>query len=390
MELKKALNRRKFMGGVAAALGYAGLRPEVELFAQGATARTPRASADYDTLVKIGSNENPYGPSENVLKAMQEAFKYANRYGYPDRNVAEEIAKFHGVKEENIVLGAGSGELLDVINIGLLLDHKKVIGTDPTFEQVYSYCTSLKGEAIKVPLLKDYRLDIPGMIKATKANYRDVGFVYVCNPNNPTGVVVTKQEIKQLSDALPADIPILMDEAYHHFVDDPNYGTSIPYVIEGRPFMVLRTFSKIAALAGVRLGYMITTPELAAKLRPYTDGAVSAIAKYAGVASLKDVANEAKVRKMTIDIRNKCAADLKAYGYDVIPSQTNFFMVHVRKDVTPVIAAFREKGVLVGRKFPPMVEHLRVSIGSEADMAKFMTVFKELFPAGKSSTSGAA
>ena len=96
--------------------------------------------------------------------------------------------------------------------------------------------------------------------------------VYLCNPNNPTGIIVTKQEVKQLLDGIPKDMPVLIDEAYHHFVDDPNYATSVPYVLEGRPVIIARTFSKIAALAGMRLGYAIATPEIIQKMRPYSIG----------------------------------------------------------------------------------------------------------------------
>jgi histidinol-phosphate/aromatic aminotransferase/cobyric acid decarboxylase-like protein len=103
-----------------------------------------------------------------------------------------------------------------------------------------------------VPLLEDYRQDIPGLIKATKLHYRDVGFVYLVNPNNPTGRIVTHKEVKQLLDGIPEDMPVLIDEAYHHFVDDRDYATSVPYVLEGRPVIIARTFSKIAALAGMR------------------------------------------------------------------------------------------------------------------------------------------
>ncbi len=396
------VSRRSFVGGCAAALGYLGLGRDADLFAQGrgrgaaadgALAQAGRArltAADYDGLAKIANNENPYGPPESVMKAMTQAFKYANRYGYPDGGIVEEIAKHHGVKPENILLSAGSGEILDVVGTTFTQGGKKVVGVEPSYSQVYQHVTRIKGEAILLELTKDYRQDMAAIIKAAKTHYRDVGFVYLCNPNNPTGMIVTKDEVKQLLDGLPDDMPVLIDEAYHHFVEDPRYATSVPYVLEGRPVIIARTFSKIAALAGMRLGYAVATKDMIDKMRPYAMGSINAIVKWGGVAALKDTESQAHVKKVTIDLRKKTAADLEAYGYQTIPSEANFFMVHIRKQVQPVIEEFRKKGVLVGRPFPPMLEHLRVSVGTPEEMTRFTTAFKEIFPAGDKKTTAAS
>jgi histidinol-phosphate/aromatic aminotransferase/cobyric acid decarboxylase-like protein len=206
-----------------------------------------------------------------------------------------------------------------------------------------------------------------------------VGFVYVVNPNNPTGNIIPKQEIQQLLDGIPGDVPVLIDEAYHHFVDDPNYATSVPYVIEGRQVIVTRTFSKIAALAGMRLGYGLAPKELIARMTPFANGSINAIVKWGGVAALSDTATQVWTKKTTLELRKKVTDQLTGLGYNVIPSEANFFMVHVRRDVTPIITEFEKRGVLVGRKFPPMNEHLRVSVGTADEMDRFMTVFKEMF-----------
>ena len=392
MELKE-LSRRGFVGGVATALGYLTVKPN-SLWAQAlrGTAqgqRVQRTEDDYDTMAKLANNENPYGPPESVMKAMTKAFKYANRYGYPDGGIVEEIAKHHGVKPENIMIGAGSGEILDVIGSTFLDDpHKKVVGVEPSYASVYQHATSIKAGAILLPLLEDYRQDIPAMIRATKLHYREVGFVYMCNPNNPTGRVVSKQEIKQLLDGIPDDMPVLIDEAYHHFVDDPSYATSVPYVLEGRQVIIARTFSKISALAGMRLGYAIAPKDIIQKMRPHATGTINAIVKWGGVAALKDTESQAWVKKTTIELRNKTTKELNALGYSTIPSDTNFFMVHLRKPMQPMIEEFRKKGVLVGRPFPPMNEHLRVSVGTAEEMNRFMVAFKELMPQGKAAAVG--
>lgn len=393
------VTRRKFVGGLAAGVGYLGTRPEIPLFA--APRRTAagtvdaadlsdavrKAQAVYDGYAKLSSNENPYGPPESVMKAMTNAFKYANRYGYPDGGIVEAIAGYHGVKPENVLIGEGSTEILDISDATFLQGGRKVVGAEPTYATVFQYATGTKSEGIHVPLLPDYRQDIPAIIRVAKQNYRDLGLVYICNPNNPTGVVVPKQEIGHLLDELPQDVPVLIDEAYHHFVDDPSYETSTKYVLEGRPVIITRTFSKIVGLAGMRLGYGVAPKHLIDRMRVYSVNlGVNAVVKYGGVAALKDTAEQARVKQLNSDIRNKTAAELQSLGYEVIPSQTNFFMVHVGRDVVDVAKDFKKRGVLVGRPFPPMTKHLRVSVGSADEMARFMAAFKEIFPA-KPSTS---
>jgi histidinol-phosphate aminotransferase len=149
-------------------------------------------------------------------------------------------------------------------------------------------------------------------------------------------------------------------------------------VNEGRPVVVARTFSKIAAMAALRLGYAVATPDILQKMRPFSTGSVNVLAQYGGVAALKDQAAMQAAKTKTIALREKTAKELNALGYEVIPSQTNFFMVGLKRDVQPVIQAFRDEGVLVGRPFPPMTQHLRVSVGLPEEMDRFMVAFKKI------------
>jgi histidinol-phosphate aminotransferase len=396
MDANSSFSRRTFVGGVAGALGALTLSADTARAAEILTRQghgivdVPFSADDYDSYAKLAANENPYGPPDSVMSAMTQAFKYANRYMYPDHDLVAEIAKSHNVAPENILVGAGSGEILSIAALALLEGGRKVVSVEPTFMTVYQYASGVKADSIRVPLRKDYTQDIPAMIRETRANYRDVGLVYLCNPNNPTGRIVSSAEVKQLLDGIPEDVPVLIDEAYHHFVDNSAYSSSIPYVKEGRPVIVARTFSKIAALAGMRLGYAVASPEMLARLKPHSIASLNALVKWGGVAALKDTESQARVKKVTIELRDKTTKELASLGYEVIPSDANFFMVGIKRPVLPVIDAFKAKGVLVGRPFPPMNEHLRVSVGTPAEMQRFSTAFREIFatPAKAVGSSG--
>ncbi len=392
MALNNGLSRRSFFGSMAAALTYVGVAPSVPVWAQMPVPRGPRARVteqEYDGFAKLANNENNWGPPESVMQAMNHAFKYANRYGYPDPGLAEAVAEVNGIKTENLLFSAGSGEILDLMGSTYLRGGKKVLGAEPTYGSVYQYATGIKADAIRIPLRADYNMDIPAMIKAAKQHYREIGFVYIVSPNNPTARIVPKQDMKLLMDNLPDDMPVLIDEAYHHFVDNPDYETSMPLVNAGRRVVVARTFSKIAALAAMRLGYAAAPKDVLEEMRPNMTGTLNVLVRYGGTAAIKDTAGQEKIKRMVINLRNKTTAELDSMGHKCIPSDANFFMVHLGRRVEPVIEEFRKRGVLVGRPFPPMVEHLRVSVGTPDEMTRFVGAFKEIFAGAKPTAAGA-
>ncbi len=205
MEDRNAVSRRKFVGGLAAAIGYVSTGPNLDVFAQGRAAGQGRraagpalspaeAEAQYDAMAKLANNENNFGIPDSVMKAMTDHWKYAGRYGYPSANLQQAIAEFDGVKPENVLLSHGSGEILTIIGTALLQGGKKAIGVDPTYGTVYSHASNIKAEAIRIPLTKDYRQPMDQIIEAAKQVQDEVGFVYICNPNNPTGVIVTSRK----------------------------------------------------------------------------------------------------------------------------------------------------------------------------------------------------
>lgn len=386
-------SRRHFVGGAATALGALAIAPELatareRIAAERGIRRVPggppmlrqrqsRVDA-YDALAHLSSNENPFGPSDEALEAMTYAFKYSMRYGYPDNDVHEKIAADHGVGRDNLLLGAGSGEILEVVGLTYLAHGKKVIGVEPSYGSVYRHASGIDADTVLLPLESDHRQNVQRMVDATNRNYRDVGFVYVCNPNNPTGVTMTADEIAYLLDNIPEDVPVLIDEAYHHFVEDPAYEESIDYVREGRKVIVARTFSKLYGMAGMRIGFALAPPDMIDEMSAYSTGSVNALARWGAVAAMGDTEAQKKVLDHNRHWRDQTIADLASLGYESIPSQTNFFMVHLRQPVAPIRQAFRERKVAVGRDFPPMLDHLRVSIGTEEEMGRFMNAFEDI------------
>jgi histidinol-phosphate aminotransferase len=235
-----------------------------------------------------------------------------------------------------------------------------------------------------VPLTADFRHDLPAMAAACGDG---AGMVYVCNPNNPTGTLVSRDELLAFLRAVPATTVVLLDEAYHHFVQDESYASGMELRGQHPNVVVARTFSKIHGLAGMRLGYAVATRENARALREHqswndTNGAVLA----AALASLQDEAHVADQRRRINGTRDRLCKEMRAEGRTVMPSHANFVMIDVGGDVKPVIEAFKARGLLVGRKFPSLPHWLRVSIGTDAEMRSFLQALRAIVPAVHVST----
>lgn len=335
------------------------------------------ASEDF---VQLNANENPYGPSAKAREAMTRSQQAASRY--PDGSEAklvDALAKLHGVEPENIVLGCGSSEILSIADMAFSAPDRNVVVAEPTYEAVLAYARLTRSEGVKVPLTPDFRHDLKAMAAAVTER---TGLVYVCNPNNPTGTIVTRDELADFLPRIPKTTVVLVDEAYYHFVEDPGYASALEWLGKIPNLIVARTFSKIYGMAGMRLGYAVASKELIAQMRPrrIMNNANAAVLE-AALASLNDPAHVPQHKKILNDTRRWLVKELEREGQRYIPSETNFVMIHVGGDVQPIIRRFHDRQILVGRKFPSMSNWLRVSVGTPKEMEAFLTALRVIAPA---------
>jgi len=392
-----SMSRRRFaqLFGVGAATLVA--RPDVSIANQLFAEDTFGASTS--PIVRLSSNENPYGPSSMALKAMSDAFSLAWRY--PDEHtdiLVDTIAKLHGVNREQILLGDGSGELLKVCAsaftgpmtndnravelarptrgpaLTFVPGRGKMIVADPTFEAILNHAHINRAEVVKVPLTSTYAHDLPKMLATANE-----GLVYVCNPNNPTASITPKKDVRDFITNAPKETMVLVDEAYFHYADSPDYESVMPLVKDHSNLIVARTFSKIYGMAGLRCGYCIAQTETIKRMRPHqTWDSVNIMAVVAAIASLNDPDQVPTGRRLNGQTKKFVISELNQLGFQQIPSQANFMMIDVKRPVQPLITALSKRNVQVGRLFPALPTHLRVTIGKQTEMETFLTAFREV------------
>lgn len=361
------LSRRGFVQILGVGAAAAAMRPRLS------AALRPAEAPAVSGVVRLSANENPYGPSPAALDAMRQAFDLAWRY--PDEAadaLAAELAKFHGVPDDHILLGNGSGEILKLAAAAFTGPGRPLVMADPTFEAVGRYARTAGAEVVKVPLTADYRHDLEKMSPA------GAGLVYLCNPNNPTASLTPKAEVRSFLARLSAPTTVLVDEAYAHYADSGDYESVLPLVKERANLMVTRTFSKVYGMAGLRCGYAVARPELLARLREQqTWDSVNIMALAAARASLGDPAHIERSRRLNGATREHVRSALEEMGFRAIPSQTNFLMIDLRREVGPVIDALKKHNVEVGRRFPALPSHLRVTIGTGQQMETFLAALRK-------------
>lgn len=370
-----ALSRRNFLHRTAAGAGAAALLQfplPSRLFASPEPARTPQP----DGAIQIDSNENPYGPFPSAMKAMQEALTHGNRYpdfGYSD--LISAIASWNGVKEDQVLLGIGSSELLRICALAFTGPGKNLVLASPTFEFIGQFTKALGGEVRGVPLTSTYAHDLDAMAQRVDAN---TGVIYICNANNPTASLTPDGDIATFLNKVPGNATVVIDEAYHHFsMGMPGYRSFMDHASDR--VVILRTFSKIYGMAGMRLGYGVASAAAIAKMRQFQVPInVNTVVLSGALASLQDDTAMKFAAQRNANDRAEFTRQAQSRNVTIIPSCANFFMVKTGKPAQSVIAHFRSKGVLIGRPFPPMLDWVRVSMGLPDEMKNFWSAWDGL------------
>jgi histidinol-phosphate aminotransferase len=369
MTTAQSLSRRGFVQILGAGAAAAALRPHLVEALR--LAETPATSG---VVVRLSSNENPYGPSPAAFNAMRQAFDLAWRY--PDEAadaLVTELARIHGVPSDHVLLGNGSGEILKLCAAAFTGPGKPLVMADPTFEAIGRYARAAGAEVVKVPLTSDHRHDLQRMLPA------GAGLVYLCNPNNPTATLTPKAEVQAFLERVPAGTMVLVDEAYFHYAESGDYESVVPRIKDRPNLVVARTFSKIYGMAGLRCGYAVAQPKTIARLlEQHVWDNVNIMALVAARASLGDSGHVERSRRLNREVKSWLRSELTGMGFRSLPSETNFMMIDLRRDVGPVIDALQREGVEVGRRFPALPEHLRVTIGTRPQMEAFVAALRKV------------
>jgi histidinol-phosphate aminotransferase len=285
------------------------------------------------------------------------------------------LAKLNGVNHDQILLGDGSSEILNLCAETFTGPTRgNLVAADPTFEAILNNASVNGAEVVKVPLTGSFSHNLAKMTAAAKK-----GLIYVCNPNNPTASITPKNEVRDFIAKTPGHTMILVDEAYFHYADSPDYESVIPLIKDHPNLIVARTFSKIYGMAGLRCGYGIAQKEAIERIRPHQMwDSVNIMALAAAIANLNDPDQVANGRRLNSEAKTFVAGELDKMGYKLIPSQANFIMFDVKRSVAPLIQAMKQRNVQVGRLFPALPNHMRVTVGKKTEMESFLSAFREI------------
>ncbi len=323
--------------------------------------------------IKLASNENPIGPSPKALSVLEDSAATLNRY--PDGGAYKlrgALAERWKVTPEHVILGNGSDEILGLLARTFLAPGDEAVMADQTFVIYRMEVATAHGVPIVVPL-KDGRHDLSAMGEAVTERTR---LLFVCNPNNPTGTMVSAAEVEALMSSVPDHVVVVFDEAYYEYVRSTEFPDSLGYVKRSRNVIVLRTFSKIYGLAGLRIGYGITTPEITSylnRVRPPFNA--NSLAQRAALAALSDEEHVAKSRLLNQTEMEKVRVGMVALGFSPLPSEANFLYFDVGRDGRRVFDALLREGVIVRHIEGRM---LRVTIGLTEENVAFLTALKKV------------
>ncbi len=342
-----------------------------------------------DTVI-ISSNENPLGPAQSALGAISKTAPLGGRYHMEE--TMETVAVFNDLfqlKRGYVALTPGSGGPLDLALMSNIGPNKPLVYGDPSYEQGPRAADTMKAPKFPVPLTATYAHDVKAMVKAHAAP----GAYYIVNPNNPTGTITPREDILWLLANKPAGSVVIVDEAYHHF---SNEETVIDQVAADKDIIVLRTFSKIYGMAGLRAGVAVARPDLLAKFSTVAPPArslasISITSSAAARASLQDKDLVPLRRKINADVRSDTLEFLEKHGYKTVPgSQANMFMVDVKRPGREFQQAMLKENVAIGRTWSAMPNYVRVTVGTKDEMQKFQTAFVKCMDMPPGAVNGAA
>ena len=378
MTTQSSVTRRKFLKLSSALPVGAAMLPSLAHSAFAAAPAAPGAIPavgyiDMPANVTIlNINEFPSGPSPAAVDIMHKMAATGNRYYMSEtRQFTADIGTYHGLKPGYVTLYAGSSEPLQFTTMAFTSPTRSFVTADPSYENGANTAAAGGAKVFKIPLKSDYTHDIKAMAAADP----NAGLFYICNPNNPTGVPIKKSEIEWLLENKPAGSVVLVDEAYIHFSDAESV---IDLVAKDNDLVVIRTFSKIYAMGGLRFGYAVGRPDLLAKLHVYGINFMATTAVQCAKVQLNDKGLIPLRKQMIADNRNKTLDFLTKHGYTVTPSQTNCFMVDTKRPGRGVATALAHQNVMIGRSWAVWPNWVRVSVGSADDMTSFQTAFLEV------------
>ena len=368
-------SRRDFLAGIAAAAALplaASAQPLLSSKAKTSGGDFHPDAPPYSPPggVFIGSNENPLGPSAAARAVLANAVPSGGRYDRGgEKKLASTFAEQNGLKPENIGIYAGSFIGLYYAGRAFSSPTRSIVSPVPTFDSMF-YGPDKKPVAPfhAIPLTADYKIDIKAMVAADP----QAGVIYICNPNNPTGTSLTRDEIGWVLKNKPKDSVVIVDEAYIHYSEAE---TALPFVAAGEDIIVSRTFSKIYGLAGLRCGLIAGRPDLLAKVRPYSTNPMPTPAIAAALASLAEESLIPERKKYAVGVRQGVFDWLDANKYHYIPSGGNFFMVKVGRPGAEVTAALAARNIHIGGPRPMMQDWVRVSVGTKEEMQQYQTAF---------------
>jgi len=330
-----------------------------------------------EEVVKLASNETSVGPSPLAIEAIKKEVENINLYPESSsRLLREKIARKLNFDKEMIIIGNGADNIINLVGMAFINEGDEVITGEITFP-AYETITKIMGGKLISVKLENFRFDLEEIIQRINEKTK---IIFLCNPNNPTGTIVKKEAVDKFMRQIPEDIVIVFDEAYYDYVEDRNYPNTLSYVLKKKNVILLRTFSKIAGIAGVRIGYGIAKPELIGYLRQVSSPfPANRLAQVAAAASLDDEEHRRKVLRSNQEGKRYLYRELKKLGFFYVPTEANFVFIDLKEDAEVIFEKLLKEGVIIrpGKTWG-CPNFIRVTIGTLNESRKFIQALKEV------------